>query len=307
MHWVKNLLHESCSRQADCPAGSDSLERVAMAIVAADKKARDAWLPRSCRSSTRSRLKLCSEQLKYSWYAGQCSANASGPRSSMRPGAGTGASGYGEWQKSRRNDRRGSSRHAAHGRFVHHRPDLCGTAISARLAESGLCVLAACAVLAIGGAVYFWYLWFLTAKTCIDNVFIVGNNKDRPSFTPSLPFVAVYSHPSRHLVVFGVDPGPAVYASGVRGNRNTIDISARWLVSTSGVPTTAFSSRTALRRSASFRPARHAIELCWRPCSNCQVHRTLPPRPAAIAWGTRSPPSSRNRVERIWRFPRIRT
>jgi hypothetical protein len=38
----------------------------------------------------------------------------------------------------------------------------------ARSRKVAFCVLAACAVLAIGGAVYFWYLWFLTAKTCID-------------------------------------------------------------------------------------------------------------------------------------------
>jgi methyl-accepting chemotaxis protein len=42
----------------------------------------------------------------------------------------------------------------------------------ARSRKVAFCVLTACAVLAIGGAVYFWYLWFLTAKTCIDTYIV---------------------------------------------------------------------------------------------------------------------------------------
>jgi hypothetical protein len=38
----------------------------------------------------------------------------------------------------------------------------------ARSRKVAFCVLTISAVLAIGGAVYFWYLWLLTAKTCVD-------------------------------------------------------------------------------------------------------------------------------------------
>ena len=42
VHWVKNLLHDIPAYKQIAPQEGDSLERVAMAIVAADKKARDA-------------------------------------------------------------------------------------------------------------------------------------------------------------------------------------------------------------------------------------------------------------------------
>ena len=131
----------------------------------------------------------------------------------------------------------------------------------ARSRKVAFCVLAACAVLAIGGAVYFWYLWFLTAKTCIDTYIL--KTADSIIIHPELA-----SSWQSYLIGLDISSfsaltlGPAVYASGVCGEQEHDPVfPARWLVVLRArLPQCSLHGR--LRDALhSFRPAGYAAEL----------------------------------------------
>ena len=126
----------------------------------------------------------------------------------------------------------------------------------ARSRKVAFCVLAACAVLAIGGAVYFWYLWFLTAKTCIDTYIL--KTADSIIIHPELA-----SSWQSYLIGLDISSFSALTLAllftrlAYVGCRNTIRSTSGAMVGlTSGVPTTVCSSRTASRRSA-------FVSACW--------------------------------------------
>ena len=189
-----------------------------------------------------------------------------------------GASGDGErHDKFWRCGRRDRPCDRADSRFADHRTDRGGTAVFRADRGRWLSVrLPRVAVLAIVGAVYFWYLWFLTAKTCIDTYIRQDCRIDHhPSRT--CYFVASQTHRPRHLVVFGVDLGLAVYASGVCGEQEHDSVlSARRLgVFRTSLPQCVVYGRVrdTLR---SLRLAGHAAELpAGGRVTNVELHRRL--------------------------------